>query len=110
LFSFLRLTEAQSKEKTLHGLNLVLTIDESLRLRLWIPLGQFFAIHSFDERQMSKFGYGSSKDSVEIDMLVGIGEPLFTSHDVGDLHLPVVDNISEVKGGPAVTSDDHEIV
>ncbi len=43
-------------------------------------------------------------------MFAGIGKPLFSSDDMSDFHLPIINNVGEVESGPAVFFDDDEII
>jgi hypothetical protein len=59
---------------------------------------------------MDKFGRSGSKNGIEIDMFVRIRQPLLSSHDMGDAHLPVIDHIGKMESGPSIRSNYHEII
>jgi hypothetical protein len=43
-------------------------------------------------------------------MLARIGQPLLSSHDMSNLHLPIVDDIGEVKSGPPVALNNYKVI
>ena len=104
------LFEPQTIDETSNGLDFIVLIFETLNRVLRIPLGQFFTIHRFDQRQMDEFGYFCPQYPIEIDMFVGVGEPFLPPHHMRDLHLPIVDYIREVESRPPVLPDHHKVI
>ena len=51
-----------------------------------------------------------AENLVQVDVLGGVGEPLCSSDDMGDIHLPVVDHIGEVVSGPSISFGNNEVV
>ena len=42
-------------------------------------------------------------------MHVSTSQPFLTSHDVSDIHFPIIDNIGKMIGRPLITSHDDKI-
>ena len=59
---------------------------------------------------MHPLGHRGIKHPVQVDMFVSIGEPLLAPHNMGDLHLPIVDHIGKVEGRPPVSPHYDKIV
>ena len=85
-------------------------VSEALQRVLGVSFGQLFAAHGFDQGQVDKLGDLCSEQHVDVDVFVGVGEPLLPSHDVGDLHHPVIDHVTEVEGGPSVAPHYDKVV
>jgi len=43
-------------------------------------------------------------------VFIGIVEPFLSSNDMRDFHLPVINDVGEVEGRPAISSDYDEIL
>ena len=59
---------------------------------------------------MHKCRNRSLKHLIEIYVFIGIVEPFLSSNDMRDFHLPVINDVGEMEGRPAISSDYDEIL
>ena len=59
---------------------------------------------------MNPFRLSSLENFIKIDMFIGISEPFLSPHHMSDFHLPVINNIGEMKSRPFIASDYDEII
>ena len=59
---------------------------------------------------MYKLGYFCFENVVEVDVFVGIGQPLLSPDYVCNFHFPIVDYVSQVESWPSVAADYYEVI
>jgi hypothetical protein len=102
--------QAHLSQEAFHCLYFIFASLEEADSRRRIPFGKFLPIHGFDEWEMNKLWGSESKYTVKVHMLIGISEPFFASHNVSNPHLPIVYNVGEVEGRPAIRSHNHKVI
>ena len=113
LFYFLLLfinTHSHSKQKASNSLNLIFSFPKVLNRALRISFSQFFSTHTLNQRQMNPFRWFYFKNSIQINMFISISQPFLSPHNMCNLHLPIINNISQMKSRPSITSHYHKII
>ncbi len=75
-----------------------------------MALGQLGAFLVEDHRHVAEPRQRRAERLVDVDLAGCVVDVVVAADHLGDLHVPVVDHHGEVVGGPAVRTEDHEVV
>lgn len=75
-----------------------------------MALGELGAVVTQDHGDVGKFRHRRVQRLVDVDLARGVVDVVFTTHHMGDLHVPVIDHYAEVVGRGAVGTADNQIV
>lgn len=59
---------------------------------------------------MNPLRLGCIENFVKVDMLIGVSQPLLSSHDMSNFHLPVINDVGKMKSWPSIAPDYDEII
>ena len=101
---------AEQRQVVHQRLGQVALAAELLHRRRAVPLRELAAARREDQRHVRELRRVPAERLVELDVDRRGRDPLVAAHDVGDLHVVIVDHVAEVVGREAVRLEQDQVL